>query len=240
MKRCPCTTAYFTQRTDDASSTASSRLHRIGITMDMAASLARRAASSTWPGAPSLIFVGDMTDLFHEARSTEIIGRVCATVAVSAHIGLLLTKRTHRMAEYFANRHLRTLRRWQPKLWLGFSAERQGEFDARWQDMRLLADAGWLVFVSIAPMIRPAKLPPDFLALRDRRWVIVAGEQGPHRLCRDMHPNWARAIRDQCVASGIPFFMKQMARKEPIPPDLLVRQFPQGGRHDERYPFGAA
>jgi protein gp37 len=78
-------------------------------------------------------------------------------------------------------------------------------------------------------------LPSDFLALGKRTWVIVAGEQGPHKACRDMDPDWARALRNQCRASGIPFFMKQMARKEPIPPGLLVRQFPQGGRHNQRF-----
>ena len=156
----------------------------------------------------------------------KIIGRVCSTIALSDHIGLLLTKRTARMARYFAAQSPRTVDRWQSKLWLGFSAERQGEFDARWQDMRPLADAGWFVFVSIAPMLGPVMLPPDFLALGSRTWVIVAGEQGPHARCRDMEPDWARAIRDQCAASSIPFFMKQLARKEPIPPDLLIRQFP--------------
>jgi protein gp37 len=177
-------------------------------------------------GKPSLVFVGDMSDLFHENRQLEIISRVCATIALSEHIGLLLTKRAARMADYFATRDPLTVRRWRPKLWLGFSAERQHEFDQRWTNMRPIADAGWRVFVSIAPMIGPVTLPPDFLSLSDRAWVIVAGEQGPRRLCRDMQPNWARAIRDQCAASGIAFFMKQMARKEPIPPDLLIRNFP--------------
>jgi protein gp37 len=80
-----------------------------------------------------------MADLFHEGRPDEIIDRVCATLAVSDHIGLLLTKRTARMAEYLLSLDLRTVSRWQPKLWLGFSAERQQEFDQRWADMQLLA-----------------------------------------------------------------------------------------------------
>ena len=92
--------------------------------------------------------------------------------------------------------------------------------------MRPLANAGWFTFVSIAPMIAPVTLPPDFLALGQRTWVIVAGEQGPHDRCRDMDPQWARAIRDQCAAAGIPFFMKQMAKGAAIPPDLHIRQFP--------------
>jgi hypothetical protein len=33
-------------------------------------------------------------------------------------------------------------------------------------------------------------------------------------------------VRDQCVAAGVPFFMKQMSRKRPIPDDLLIRQPP--------------
>ena len=37
-------------------------------------------------------------------------------------------------------------------------------------------------------------------------WVIVGGESGPG--ARPMDPNWARGIRDQCVAAGVPFFFK--------------------------------
>jgi protein gp37 len=177
------------------------------------------------PGAPSLIFVGDMADLFYK-RPDKIITRVCATIALSAHIGELLTKRTPRMADYFAALDSRTVARWQPKLLLGFSAENQEWFDRRLADMRPLAELGWFIFVSIAPMIGPVRLPPDFLALGRRTWVIVAGEQGRHRDCRDMDPDWGRAVREQCKAANIAFFMKQMARGAPIPPDLRIREFP--------------
>jgi protein gp37 len=178
------------------------------------------------PGKPSLIFVGDMADLFHEGRPDKIIDRVCATIALSDHIGLLLTKRTRRLAEYFTALDPRTVRRWQPQLRLGFSAERQREFDQRLPDMLRLADTGWFTFGSVAPMIGPVKLPADFLALGPRTWVIVAGEQGPHAMCRDMDPQWARDVRKQCAEAGVPFFMKQMAKGRAIPPDLQIRQFP--------------
>ena len=55
-------------------------------------------------------------------------------------------------------------------------------------------------------------------------WIIVGGESGPG--ARPMHPDWARSLRDQCRAAGVPFFMKQMAKKAPIPSDLLVREWP--------------
>jgi len=38
-------------------------------------------------------------------------------------------------------------------------------------------------------------------------WVIVGGESGPR--ARSMHPDWARTLRDQCIAAGVPFFFKQ-------------------------------
>ncbi|WP_321929861.1 phage Gp37/Gp68 family protein [Burkholderia cenocepacia] len=55
-------------------------------------------------------------------------------------------------------------------------------------------------------------------------WVIVGGESGPG--ARPMHPEWARSLRDQCAAAGVPFFMKQMTKKAEIPADLLTREFP--------------
>ena len=41
-----------------------------------------------------------------------------------------------------------------------------------------------------------------------------------------MNPQWARDVRDLCQGR-IAFFMKQMTGKKPIPPDLMVREFPR-------------
>lgn len=38
-------------------------------------------------------------------------------------------------------------------------------------------------------------------------WIICGGESGPK--ARPMHPDWARGLRDQCKADGVPFFFKQ-------------------------------
>ncbi|WP_137136591.1 phage Gp37/Gp68 family protein [Rhizobium sp. FKY42] len=38
-------------------------------------------------------------------------------------------------------------------------------------------------------------------------WVVVGGESGPG--ARPMHPDWARSLRDQCAAAGVPFLFKQ-------------------------------
>lgn len=45
-------------------------------------------------------------------------------------------------------------------------------------------------------------------------WVICGGESGPR--ARPMHPEWARGLRDQCVAAGVPFFFKQWGATIPF------------------------
>jgi protein gp37 len=47
--------------------------------------------------------------------------------------------------------------------------------------------------------------------------VILGGETGPG--ARPLHPNWARSIRDQCAAAGVPFFFKGWGKNIP---DLSV------------------
>jgi protein gp37 len=44
-------------------------------------------------------------------------------------------------------------------------------------------------------------------------WVVVGGESGAK--ARPMHPNWARSLRDQCDATGIPFLFKQWGEWAP-------------------------
>jgi protein gp37 len=169
-------------------------------------------------GMPSLIFVGDMADLFHEARSHGDMDRVIKICAASNHISQLLTKRPDVMEFYF---------RWSAPLnniWLGFSAERQQEFDERWEHMRPLANRGWTIFVSVEPMIGRVTLPKDFLELGNRAQIITGGESGSER--RETHPDWMRHLRDQCLPAGIAYFTKQMTGKGSIPKDLLIRQFP--------------
>jgi protein gp37 len=199
----------------------------------------------TWPGArppllgigkPSLIFVGDMADLFHERRDVGVIDQVVATVANSphGHIGQLLTKRADVMAAYFAaqsaTQSAATRQRWKRRLWLGFSAENQEWFDRRWAHARALAADGFTVFVSVAPMIGAIRLPPDFRAYGDRVQVICSGERMA-KTPRYLDPNWARRLRDQCAGARVAFFMKQCSggcasHPTPIPDDLQIQQFP--------------
>lgn len=44
-------------------------------------------------------------------------------------------------------------------------------------------------------------------------WIIVGGESGSH--ARPIHPDWARALRDQCEAANVPFLFKQWGEWAP-------------------------
>ncbi len=44
-------------------------------------------------------------------------------------------------------------------------------------------------------------------------WVVVGGESGPK--ARPMQADWARSLRDQCGAAGVPFFFKQWGGSTP-------------------------
>jgi protein gp37 len=99
-----------------------------------------------------------------------------------------------------------------PNVWLGVSVENQ-----HWADIRipaLLATPAVVRFLSGEPLLGPVDLRPYFIGQR-LHWVIAGGESG--RNARPMHPTWARSIRDQCTASGVPFFFKQFGEWAPAP-----------------------
>jgi len=52
-------------------------------------------------------------------------------------------------------------------------------------------------------------------------WVIAGGESG--RNARPSHPDWFRAVRDQCQAAGVPFFFKQWGEWNPTKNSNVVR-----------------
>lgn len=179
---------------------------------------------------PRDIFVCAHGDLFHEDVPDEWIDRVFAVMARAGnHRFQVLTKRSGRMRRYIAgltrkriqdqayklSRAVQYEGRWLfdlplPNVWLGTSAERQQEADARIPD--LIETLAAVHFLSLEPLLGPIdfRKVPGFnrvnLSLHNW-WVIVGGESGAG--ARPMFPEWARSIRDQCAAAGVPYFHKQ-------------------------------
>ncbi|MPZ36634.1 MAG: DUF5131 family protein [Rhizobiales bacterium] len=135
---------------------------------------------------------------------------------------LLLTKRPQNIAHMLPDT-------WGPhgwpNVWLGITC---GDQDEYCRDFPKLAKIPAVVrFISNEPMLgllTPCRLA-EGMPLPD--WIIAGGESGPNARCTDDVPAWARYQRDICRAVGIAFFFKQMVGKAPIPPDLMVREFPR-------------
>lgn len=183
----------------------------------------RLAQPLTWQ-RPRRIFVNSMSDLFHHDVPDAFIAAVfAAMIAAPQHTFQLLTKRHARMRTLLT-RHDFALTAYQlaisiyhtpvragwplPNVWLGVSAETQP-----WANLRipaLLATPAAVRFVSAEPLLGPINLTQATTGSgRDHGidWLIVGGESGPH--ARPMHPDWARSLRDQAAAVGVPFFFKQ-------------------------------
>jgi protein gp37 len=113
-----------------------------------------------------------------------------------------------------------------PNVWLGVSTERQQEADERIP--LLLQTPAAVRFISAEPLLGPIDLrklgditmslnaftghASHLLGMKAKTlgtldWAIAGGESGPG--ARPMHPDWARGLRDQCGAAGVPFFFKQ-------------------------------
>lgn len=211
--------------------------------------------------SPKKIFPCSMTDWCADFVTDEMRDRMLAVAALCPqHTFLFLTKRADRCAEYFGRlaKSIKPLesaarsfgytfnfvdlegiqRSTLPFPWhntlLGFSAENQECFNARWSHMRKLAAAGWPVWCSAEPLIGPtdmkAALTPTmcdpcghsgFFSCSHNgtlSWVVTGAESGHG--ARPCEETWVRGIKDQCVAAGVPFFYKQAAlkgRKVPTP-----------------------
>lgn len=220
-----------------------------------------------WPlrkRKPQRIFVNSMSDLFHEAVPDEWIDQIFAVMALAPqHTFQVLTKRPERMREYFADlglraemigieaeaiggidRHTEDLKqRWPlplPNVWLGVSVEDQATADVRIP--LLLQTPAAVRWVSAEPLLGPVDLLYSafdgawpFKEMGQLDWVVVGGESG--RNARPMHPYWARSLRDQCQAAGVPFLFKQWGNWCPSDAKPEPGKYTGGGiflRHDGR------
>jgi protein gp37 len=144
---------------------------------------------------PRLVFVNSMSDLFHKDAPEEFIERVFDVMRrASWHAFQVLTKRADRLAR------LSPRIDWPDNVWMGVSVER-ADYVFRIEHLRQ-TDAK-VRFLSFEPLLGP--LPE--LNLEGVDWVIVGGESGPG--ARPMQEQWAKDIRDQCLAAEVPFFFKQ-------------------------------
>jgi protein gp37 len=142
-----------------------------------------------------LIFVNSMSDLFHEDVPLDFIRKAFAVMSrARQHSFQVLTKRSERLEG------LAKSLPWPSNVWIGVSVE-SADYAYRIDHLRRVPAA--TRFVSFEPLLADA----GSLDLTDIHWAIVGGESGPG--ARPMQPEWALAIRDQCLERSVPFFFKQ-------------------------------
>lgn len=190
-------------------------------------------------GVRRRVFVQSMSDFFEDHPDVvEWRERAWELMFTCSHLDYqILTKRPEnvlRMVPPFF------LKFWPVNFWIGTSVEDQKRANERIPHLWQIPAA--VRFLSCEPLlgqINLAFLDVDGIAMSalhggrqtetpwNVNWVIVGGESGPGK--RPMSLNWARLIRDDCRRAGVPFFMKQIDKVQPIPEDLMIREFPMIG-----------
>ncbi|MDR2891566.1 MAG: phage Gp37/Gp68 family protein [Deltaproteobacteria bacterium] len=149
---------------------------------------------------PQRVFVGSMTDIFHEEVEDQYINLIFATVVLCPqHTFMILTKRPDRMAAFITDRSTRACDNrghayksmcnrarvdsdmdglpWPlPNLWLGVTVCNQAEADAKIP--LLLQTPAAKRFISVEPMLGPVRLDNLFYrpSLDDDTYNALTGE----------------------------------------------------------------
>ena len=186
---------------------------------------AAAAAFAEQHGRRQRVFCASLSDVFDNAVDPAWRADLFELIRATPDLDwLLLTKRIGNAANMLPVPF--DFERLYPNVWIGATVVNQAEAD---RDIpKLLATPAAKRFLSIEPMLGTVDLrdldlgysvrldaltgaSTDELgrrgAWRPIDWVICGGESGPG--ARPMHPDWARSLRDQCSAAGVPFLFKQ-------------------------------
>ncbi len=174
---------------------------------------------------PHTVFVGSMTDMMGAWWKGKDISRVVSACAESPrHTFLWLTKNPARYASII----------WPDNCWLGTTVTGPGDIQ---NIATLLHVPDVKRFISIEPMHGPVdfKVALGLSELRAGGYehtlkdispmihqVILGGETGDQ--ARPVHPDWVRAVRDQCAAAEVPFFFKGWGEWFPVTRDVEARR----------------
>lgn len=159
------------------------------------------------------VFCASLADVFDNEAPAAWRAELFALIGLTPHLDwLLLTKRIGNVPKMMDQPGM-------PKdgmpanVWLGATVVNQEEAD---RDIpKLLAVPARVRFLSIEPMLGPICIEraTDQADEGTIDWVIAGGESGPS--ARPVHPDWLRALRDECEAFGAPFIFKQFGEWRP-------------------------
>ena len=174
-----------------------------------------REAEAT--GTRPRVFCASLADVFDNQVSDDWRADLFDLIEATPGLDwLLLTKRVGNAAGMVPYTWTCPRRGWPTHVRIGATMVNQEEWD---RDIRKLLALGCPNFVSLEPLLGPIDMGVygHRVGAGATRgvvdWVIVGGESGPD--ARPMHPDWARSLRDQCAAAGVPFLFKQWGEWAP-------------------------
>jgi len=157
---------------------------------------------------PTTYFVNSMSDLFHDDVPFEFIEKVFDVMWQTEHVFQILTKRPKNMAHAVDRLlHPGLSDKMLENIWLGTSVENRASLH-RIDELRTCRAV--IRFLSCEPLLEDL----GDIDLTGIHWVIAGGESGGNEKspARPMHRQWARNLRDKCIAAKVPFFFKQWGR----------------------------
>jgi protein gp37 len=180
---------------------------------------------ATMTRARQRVFCASLADVFEdhpqlEEWRTELFALIEATPNLD---WLLLTKRPENVSNMVPYGWMQNF---PQNIWMGTSVENQKYADERIP--ALLRIPAKVRFLSCEPLLGNVDLHLNYLMVPDGypdsgeeynyrfeyiHWVICGGESGSQ--ARPMHPDWARSLRDECQAAGVPFLFKQWGEYAP-------------------------
>lgn len=199
------------------------------------------------------VFCASLADVFDNQIPNEWRNDLWSLIAKTPNLDwLLLTKRPQNIANMLPVPF--DFEKLYPNVWLGTTVENQEEAARRLP--HLLSVPAKVHFVSCEPLLGEVRL--DRVSIRDDSvvygaeapalalisWVICGGESG--KGARPMHPDWARSLRDQCKAAGVPFHFKQHGEWVPLQAgegywpsdaDTCIRLLSDGSRSPDGWPM---
>lgn len=179
-------------------------------------------------GTRERVFCASLADVFDDEAPVSWRDDLWSLIAACRNLDwLLLTKRPQNIRD-FLPASWGDGSGWS-NVWLGTTVEDQQRADERIPHLQEIPAR--VRFLSCEPLLGPVDLAPYLVdsdveggfpdqpgfqgkAYGAINWVIAGGESGPH--ARPMSPTWARSLRDQCQAAGVPFLFKQWGEWLPL------------------------
>lgn len=177
-------------------------------------------------GRRQRVFCASLSDVFDNAAPAQWRADLFDVIEHTPHLDwLLLTKRIGNV-DGMVPSGWHNPGAWPRRVWIGVTIVTREEMLR--DGPKLAALPAPVRFWSCEPLLEdigrvPANLLPS--------WIIAGGESGPR--CRPCDVEWLRSLKDEAIAGGVPFLMKQLGghpdkreRLVDFPEDLRVQQWP--------------